>query len=211
MIYILYGNDRIKKNIFLKNIYKNTIPIYINNEDIKREVLLNYAQSINLFGDEIVVIVENFFVEGEVNLSSSDLTILNDSKTTFIFKEDSLSTKEIKDLSKYAKVVDFTLINTKKIMKMNVFGIADSFMRKDKITTWILFRELIENDIPPEEISGIIFWKVKTMILNGNKYFTQEELKKISSNIVSIYHNAHSGKLDFVIGLEQFILNSLNK
>jgi hypothetical protein len=49
------------------------------------------------------------------------------------------------------------------------------------------------------------------MILNGTKVFTKDELKKRSSELVSIYHRAHGGEVDFTISLEQFILNSLNK
>ena len=49
------------------------------------------------------------------------------------------------------------------------------------------------------------------MILNGTKFFSKEELKKASSELVSIYHKAHRGEYDFTISLEQFILSSLSK
>ena len=105
----------------------------------------------------------------------------------------------------------FNIEIKKTIPKINVFGIADAFSNRNKIEAWILYREAVSQGIPPEEISGIIFWKIKTMILSGSKFFSLDELKNNSSELVSLYHNAHRGESDFVIGLEQFILNSLGK
>ena len=73
-----------------------------------------------------------------------------------------------------------------------------------------MYREGVESGIEPEAIAGILFWKIKTMILNGSRMFSIDELKNQSSKIVSIYHLAHRGEVDFIVSLEQFILTSLS-
>jgi len=211
MIYILSGNDTKKKNAFLKKLYKNNLPIFIPEESSNKEMLLDYASCVSLFGESPIVVLEDMIKEGNITLSVEDLLVLKDSSTTFAFIEDKLLIGEAKKYKKYAVIEDFSTQVLKQVPKMNVFGIADAFSRKDKIGTWILYRDAVSKGVAPEEISGIIFWKVKTMILNNTKVFSNQELKKISSELVSLYHSAHRGECDFTIGLEQFILSTLSK
>jgi DNA polymerase III delta subunit len=213
MIYILSGNDTKKKNAYLKKLSKNDQPVFISEEDINKEMLFDYANSVTLFGTSSIVVVENVLKEKEegITLSVDELSVLKDSQTNFVFLEDKLLAPGVKKYKKYATIEDFNTQVLKQKPKMNVFDIAEAFSRKDKIGAWVLYREAVSLSTPPEEISGIIFWKIKTMLLNGTKFFSIDELKSRSSEIVSIYHKAHRGECDFTIGLEQFILSSLSK
>lgn len=210
MIYILSGNDTKKKNAYLKKLYKENQPIFITQADISKEELYDHARSVSLFGESPIIVIENILNEGNITLSLEDILTLKDSLTTFVFLEEKLLTPNIKKYEKYATIEDFSSPIIKKGLKMNVFGIADAFSHKDKIGTWILYRGAVLQGVSPEEISGIIFWKIKTMLLSGVKLFSTDELKSRSSELVSIYHRAHKGECDFVIGLEQFILSSLS-
>jgi hypothetical protein len=116
-----------------------------------------------------------------------------------------------KKYQKHATIEDFSMMESKQVPKVNVFNIADNFSKKDKINAWILYGEAISTGVAPEEISGILFWKIKSMVLTGSRFFSIDELKNRSSQLVSIYHKSHKGELDFTIGLEQFILSSLSK
>lgn len=210
MIYILLGNDIKKKSTYLIKISEDSSSIFISGVDIKRETIMEYGEVVNLFGNSPTIIVEDL-LKSEVKLSSEDWKILKESKTTFVFLEDKLLASDLNKLKKYANIEDFSTKEVKEKPKFNVFNIAESFARRDKIGTWILYKEALSLGSSPEEISGIIFWKIKTMVMSGNKFFTKDELKICSSNLVSLYHLAHLGKRDFVIGLEQFILSSLDK
>lgn len=211
MIYILSGNDIKKKNIYLKKLKKGDLPFFVYRPGVSKEEIFERARSVSLFGESPIVVLENVVKEGKLDLSQDEISSLQDSKTVFVFLEDKFLAPEIKKYKKYATIEDFNIEIKKAVPKMNVFGIADSFSRKDKIGAWILYREAILQGISPEEISGIIFWKIKTMILTDTKVFSLSELKKLSSEIVAMYHQAHRGECDFTIGLEQFILLSLNK
>jgi len=211
MIYILSGNDTKKKNAYLKKLSKNGEPFLISHTDINKEKLFDYARSVSLFGEYPAVVLENSIKEINDLFSLDDLDILRDTQTTFIFIEDKLLAPDIKKYKKYATIEDFNITAVKQSPRIDVFGIANAFSSKNKVEAWIIYLKAVSLGISPEEISGVIFWKIKTMLLLGSKNFSPNELKKHSSELVSIYHRAHRGELDFSIGLEQFILSSLSK
>jgi len=93
------------------------------------------------------------------------------------------------------------------IKDFNIFDLANALARKDKKGLWILYREAIERNYPPEEINGILFWKVKDLLVKQSRYFKTSELKDLARKFVETYHNAHRGKHDFEIALERLILS----
>lgn len=210
MIYILVGNDFKKKNAYIKKLGGGEVPVVLSLEEKPKEAILYYSESVNLFGNSPSIIVEDF-LKTDLTFKSEEWAMLKESKTPFFFLEDKLTSTEINKLKKYAVIETFETKASVEKLKSNTFNIADSFAKKDKMNTWLLYKEAVSRGSSPEEISGILFWKVKTLLLNGSQVFSKEELKCFSSELVSLYHMAHLGKKDFVIGLEQFILSSLDK
>ncbi len=210
MIYILSGNDLKNKGIYIKEITKNHEVFFIENNIITKEFVLNYALGVSLFGEYPILIIESILKNEDIIFSNDDLQELKESKTIFIFKEDKLLAVDQKKFTKYAELKVFDSKQINKIEKFNIFSITDAFANKNKILTWTLYIKGIEKGVEPEAIAGVIFWKIKTMILNSSKSFNKIELKKQLSQIVSIYHKAHRGELDFVVGIEQFILSTLS-
>ena len=211
MIHIISGNDTKNKKASLKKLIGNHESFFVSGSNISKEILYERAGTISLFGESPVVVIEGLLSESDIVLSVDDLKILKDSPTIFIFLEDALLAKEETKFKKYADIQTFDQKITKSIPKINVFAIADAFGRKDKVSAWILYRESIQGGAEPEAISGMLFWKIKTMLLSGAKTFDVDTLKHQSGELVSLYHKAHRGELDFTIGLEQFILSSLTK
>ncbi len=211
MIYFLVGNDLKSKNEYIKKISGTSEYIFLTENDISRELLINYSMGASLFGEKSVIVTDNLITKSEISFSSDDLLALKKSPTIFIFLEDKLLVAEERKFKKYATIEKFVSKEIKTISSKDVFKIADSFAEQNKIEAWALYSQAIENGISPESIAGILFWKIKTMILNGNKIFLLNILKKQSSKIVSLHHQAHRGETDFIIGLEQFILSSLSK
>ncbi|MFC1775267.1 hypothetical protein ACFLY0_00185 [Patescibacteria group bacterium] len=112
--------------------------------------------------------------------------------------------------------------------EFNIFNIADAFASRDKKKLWSQLQESQMHNIPPEEVHGIIMWSVRSMLLasaaksasesglkpfvfNKSKRnagnFKEGELQKISSDLVSVYHDARRGIVGMDIGLEQFVLS----
>ncbi len=210
MIYILLGNDTKKKSLFVKGLCKNDPLIFDYKNLPEKGELLDKACGVSLFGEESILIIDSALRDKNFNLEIEDISLLKESKNIIVFLEDKLNATEIKNYKKYAEIQDFNLIESKKF-QYNIFSIADSFANRDKIGTWISYRNFVTLGIPVEEISGIIFWKVKDMMIKKSKMFSKEELINISNKLTSIYHRSHRGELDFVIALEELILSSLNK
>lgn len=211
MIYLLLGNDAKAKKKYLKKLNSRDEPLFFAGSSITKAELFNLAGAVSLFGGAQSVVIDQLVKEGGESYNLADIAILKESATIFILLEEKLLAADLKKYSQGAIVERFDLPISKTSSKTNIFQITDAFANRDKIGTWILYREAILRGAAPEEISGLLFWKIKMLILNGTKIFTIEELKKRSSKLVDLYHKAHRGETDFTIGLEQFILNALSK
>jgi DNA polymerase III delta subunit len=107
------------------------------------------------------------------------------------------------------------------------FALADAFGQRDKKQLWMLYANARLNDVAAEELHGIIFWQLKSMILAGHtasaseaninpyvyqkskKYvsnYTQTELESLSYKLVDLYHQARRGSATLDAHLEAFIL-----
>jgi DNA polymerase III delta subunit len=211
MIYILCGSDIKKRSEYIKKISKKGEIVRLPQSQISRELFIEYASSVSLFGDSPTIISENVLHDEVIKFSPKDWALLQESNSIFIFIEESLKAQDEKKYKKYATIEHFNEKKFSQTPKFNTFVITDAFGRHDKVGTWILCKDALEKGIEPEAISGLLFWKIKTMILGSSNLFTKDELKNQSSAIVSLYHRAHRGECDFDIGLEQFILTALSK
>ncbi len=211
MIYILVGTDLKNKNTYLKNIALSSSIIRLSRQETSKDTIIEYANTQSLFGGMSTIVLENILSKDELSLKKDDLIKLQDSKKLFVFFEDKLLLSLEKKYKNYATVEYFEETKIVRIPKLNTFAIADAFTRQDKMNTWILYREAIESGIEPEVISGMLFWKIKIMILTNPKIAHRILLQQQSSALVSLYHLAHRGQGDLTIGLEQFILNTLSK
>jgi len=108
------------------------------------------------------------------------------------------------------------------------FALADALGARDKKKLWLLLRNALDHDSVPEELHGILFWQAKSLALaaqtasageaglNPFVYgkakrflvnFKQNEIEKMLSKLVWMYHEAHRGRVDFSIELEKFVLD----
>jgi hypothetical protein len=158
------------------------------------------------------------------------LPAIADSENVFVFLETDLKADRLKSFEKLAEKVQKFSLPAKKGKdrpEFNIFSLSEALGRKDKKTLWKLYRLAIDESFPPEEISGVLFWQIKSMIVAGEaktaaqsglspfvfakarnflKNYSIAELKKNSSRLVSIYHDSRRGISDFEVGLERFIL-----
>lgn len=210
MIQILCGTDIKKRSLAIEKLIHNRDVTRLSSEEVSKTSIITYAQSVDLFGSSPVIIIDGIISEGAIVFSAKELISLQESKTLFIFLENKIKASDEKKYAKYATIEFFEEKKAIQTAKINTFAIVDSFARHDKVATWVLYCEAIEKGTEPEALSGMLFWKIKNMLINGTKSFSPQELRQQSSQIVSLYHKAHRGECDFVVGLEQFILTSLS-
>ena len=135
--------------------------------------------------------------------------------------------KLLKVFEKHAvKVQEFKKIEKKE--RFNSFLLADALGQRNKEKLWVLYHQALTEGLAPEELHGTLFWQVKALLSAtlvktageaGLKPFpwtkaksflrnwNQDELKKVSSKMVSIYHDSRRGEHELQTALEKFILD----
>ena len=210
MIYIFIGSDLNNKKDILKKFSTESEVVVLSPLQINKNLLENYAGTSSLFGQKQSLFLNDVLIESEEVFNKTLLESLDKSENNFIFFIDFMNMTDEKKFKKYA-IERFLKKEIKKVPDYNIFDIATFFSKKDKIGTWTMYQRLINKNVNPEEISGILFWKIKTMIINGDKTFDQVTLKKHLIQLTDIYHKAHRGELDFTLTLEKFLLTSLSR
>ena len=113
--------------------------------------------------------------------------------------------------------------------KISFFEFSDALGARKRKELWTLFQDALNESVPAEEVHAIFFWQIKSMLLAqksssptevnmkpfpfqkacgyARNYAKKGELEALSSKLVSMYHEAHRGKIDFHVALEKFILD----
>ncbi len=246
MIYFYYGTDtesaRKKAKITVDSLLSkkpDATLIKIGDEDLSLDKIMELAGSQALFSSKYIVFLYKTFD----NKENKELILKNvkefaGSDNIFIFAEGKMDKASLAKIEKNAeKVQEFvkpekTLNKKEKLAligeKIDFFEFADALGRRDKRGLWVLYQDALAEQVPAEEVHGIFFWQVKSMLLGrlcktaedaGMKSFPFEkargysrnykdgELENLSSKLVSMYHEAHRGNEDFYIALERFILS----
>ena len=126
-----------------------------------------------------------------------------------IFLEGKLS-KPILDTFKKTKteIKTFELPKEKK-EKFNNFLLANAFGGRDKLNLWIYFREAMDVGVGMEELIGVLFWKIKDMILKKNfGKFKEPELKNFAAKLSYLLPEARKEGRDAESAFEKFLLEA---
>lgn len=146
----------------------------------------------------------------------------------FIFAEGEMTKELLKKFEKKAeKIQELSTGEKKEKPKFNMFALADAFGMRNKKELWVLYEKAIMSGAVAEEIHPILFWQTKAMLatqkadsaqsagLNPFVYnksknfaenFSEKELHEVASKLVSIYHGARRGLVDFEVEMERFVL-----
>lgn len=174
--------------------------------------ILSYTESSGLFDSTYIIVFDRVFEDSsKLDFLLKNIEIFNSSSNYFIFIENKVTKEVLKKIETTNSIVEnFPLEKKIKAKTADAFAIANAFGQKDKKNTWFLYIQHIEKGESPEAISGMLFWKIKTMISSRKvSPYTKEELIQISSDLVSVYHEARLSGFDLTISLERFILRSL--
>jgi len=186
-----------------------------------------------LFEQKYIIAVDGVFEKKDAkDLIFEKLEEIGRSDNIFIFIENKIGKADISKIKKHAeKVLEFEKsVPNPKEERFNVFSLTDAIGRRDRKSAWVIFQETVLSGLSPEELHGTIFWQIKNILLvkrSGEisastlgmkpfvfnktasfaKNFSESELKKMISEIVSMYHNARKGGVPIEAGIERFILS----
>lgn len=250
MIYLLYGEDtvsaRAKAHELISVLQKkkpNAAFFTMTAEQCDAGRLQEFAGGQGLFEQKYIVFLDRVLETAETKEVFVDcLKTVSESDNIFVVLEAKLDKATLTKIEKKAeKVQEFTFsVGNKKASKnetgerpatipqFNIFALSDALGKKDKKSLWVLYQKALLLDTPAEEISGTLFWQVKSMLVAREsktalesglnpfvfqkskvyeKNYPGDALLQLSEKLVSIYHDAHRGKGDFAVALEKFILS----
>ena len=236
MIYLVFGNDVKTRSKNRDDVYstlnkqnKNFVTIFHNDTNTSIDDLQNLSTTTSMFGEKYIIECQHLLgIPDFEEWILENISKLESSSNIFFFIESQPLTKDVvTKFKKHGEVVGEGEKVTKQSQRFNVFSISDAFIQKDKKKAWMLYRSAIDNGIDPREISGILFWAVKNLILveksknqteaglNPFVYkktqsvlpkWKKEELDKCAMDLVHLYHDSQFGKTDFVNTFEKFVL-----
>jgi len=237
MIYLLYGEDTVKargKMYALVDSLRAKKPdaslFKMDSEHFGSAQLEEFILGAGLFEQKYIVVLDNVFEDKEAKeIIIKKVKDIGTSENIFIILENKLDKKTVTKIEKNAnKIQEFTEKKSVKKEEFNVFALSDAIGRRDRKKAWVLFQQAVAGGLAAENIHGTIFWAVKSILLASGaktakeaglnpfvfsksvsfaKNFEDEELKNISSRLVSIYHDAHRGGTELGVALELFILS----
>lgn len=215
MIYLFSGDDAIRKiksyEDFLNSISSTTEELFIiNKNDFTKEQVEALHGGAGLFFKKCTVVFVNIFESTEAKeFLLSNLKSLQGSANDFVFLEGKLP-KSILDIFRNheTKIKNFDLTHAQK-EKFNNFLLANAFGSRDKFSLWLYFRQAIDKGVGMEELVGVLFWKIKDMLLKRNFAKWQEtELQKISTKLAYLLPEARKKGRDDEAVFEAFLLEA---
>lgn len=237
MLYFLYGTDskkaRNKLHELLETLQKKKPDASVFRIEAEQWNSAQFEELLSgqgLFSNKYIVVLDRVFENAEAKEYIVDsLKKVAESDNVFIFIEGKIDVATLKKIEKNAqKTQEFEeKKNTPAAQAFNMFSLTDAFGTRDKKKLWVLYQQAIASGAQPEEIHGILFWQLKSMIVASEAgsaeaaglkpfvyqksrgfaaKFSATELRSMSSAFIDIYHNARRGISDMDIALEKFVL-----
>src|SRR3989338_3486154 len=203
----------------------------INSENWNAAEFEGYIGGQGLFENKYIVFCDHLCdEEAAVEMILQKLKEIKESKNAFVFLEGDLDKKTVMKFEKYVEKkqsFDLPRATSRGSAEFKIFALSDALGARDKKSLWVLYQKAKRSGLEDEQIHGTLFWMVKSMILAAESKSATEaglnpfvyskavryainyeggELPKISSNLVSLYHESRRGGPELAIALEKFIL-----
>ncbi len=249
MLYLFYGTDTAKARARMHEVLeggKKKRPdaevFRVESSAFQEGMIDEWSGGMGLFERKFIVILDRVFENKEAaEIIVARAEALGSSENLILILEGKLDKKSADKLTKHALKTELFeekkegrnfgmgAAGTLSSKDFNVFALTDALGARDRKQLWSLFVRSQFHDVPAEEISGVLFWQVKSMLLasepgatvassglspfvfqKSKQYaarYTPAELRSLSSRFIALYHDAHRGLADFPANLEKIALS----
>lgn len=214
MIYLFSGDDAKKKlasyEAFIKTLSEETEIFFVNKNNFDPAQLQSFYSGPGLFAARSVVVFRDILETEEIlDFLLPRLLEMGESANIFIFIERKLG-KPILDAFKKARTeLNIFELPKEKKEKYDNFLVANAFAARDKFHAWLYFRQAVDLGVTLDELAGVLFWKIKDMILRRNfQKFKEEELKNFAARISYLLPEARTQGPEAESAMEQFLLEA---
>ncbi|MEQ1561380.1 MAG: hypothetical protein ABL899_01500 [Nitrospira sp.] len=235
MLYFLYGTDthKARKKLHeLLDLAKKKRPdaelFKMTGENWSEAQFDELLVSQGLFENKYTVVLDNLFEKKDIKEYVLDrIDAVAESDQIFLVLESKVDAASLKKIEKVAKQSQEFVKAEKGKQDLNIFSITDGLVSKDKKKLWVSYIDLLNKGGVAEEIHGILFWQVKSMLLaskaksqtetglspyvyknalTGARNYKTEELVTMSSELVDMTHRVRQGKGELEVMLEKWVL-----
>jgi DNA polymerase III delta subunit len=236
MFYFLYGKnskESRKKLNSLVGILHGKRPgseiFRINDENWSDAQFDELLLAQGLFDQKYIIVLDSLFGKKEVKEFILDRTKeMKESDNVFLILESDADKKTVDKISKHAEKVQEFETTDVKAERFNTFALADAFGKRDKRNLWVGYLKAIELGISPEEISGVLFWQIKNILIAKktkdakesklspfadskarmfSKNFTDTEISDKARSIVEATQAVRQGEGEMEVLLEKIVLS----
>jgi len=185
-----------------------------------------------LFSNKYIVFIDRVGENSEAKEKIVDfIPAMNESTNIFIVLEGKLNVELKKDFEKHAEKVvvsDEKGVNVKFKKEFNIFALGDALGDRNALKAWSIYREAVDNGLEAENVLGTLFWQAKSIAIaqtaksgteaglnpfvfgKSKRYgtnYSMDEINKLVSDLVILYHNGHRGLCDLELSIEKLLLN----
>lgn len=212
MIHLFFGDDTKNKLLnyekFIKSLPGDVEIFSFSRNDFDQTQIESFYSGSGLFFSKSALIFPSLLEKEEVReFVLEKLDLMATSQNLFIFLESKLN-KPVLDAFKKAKakIEMFELPKAKK-ERFDNFLLANAFANKDKLNMWIYFRQAMDLGVGMEELIGMLFWKIKDMILKKNfSKYSEAKLKDTANKLAYLLPEARREGKDAEVVFEEFLL-----
>lgn len=213
MIYLFTGEDSQKKIASYENLLstlKGEEVFHITRKEWDPMQIESFYSGAGLFYGRSAIVLSGILEKEDArSFVLERLSLLAKSNNLFIFLEGKLGKPIIDEFKKARAQIEVFERPKEYKEKFNSFALADALGSQSKFQLWLLFREAMKNGVALEELSGILFWKVKTM-LTKRSYgkFKEKDLKNLAGKIATLLPEIRRRGQEPEMAFERFLLES---
>ncbi len=227
MLYVFHGSD-VNKSLEKARSLANSLRTKKPDATYVEVIADNWSPSIidenvggqGLFSSKYIIFLNRVTENADAKDGLPDLIqIMNESTNAFILLEGKLNADLKKAVDKFAEKV----VSTDEAVKsfgsrfsnngeFNIFALADAVSSRNDLKSWTLYREAVDGGLEAENIIGVLFWKIKTMI-STQKFggtWSEIELNRFLTDLIKVYHDGHRGMVDSELAIERMMLSLKN-
>ena len=228
MLYVYHGQDinkSLEKARTLANSLRAKRPdatyIEVEKDSWSPSIVEENIGGQGLFSSKYIIFLNRVTESADAKESLPDLIqVMHESTNIFILLEGKLNAELKKAVEKYAEKVVETGEGIKaeknngikgNATEFNIFALADAIGSRNVLKSWTLYRQAVDSGLEAENVIGVLFWKVKSMITATNtSNYSNDELHALLTDLITIYHDGHRGILNAELALEKRMLSLKN-
>jgi hypothetical protein len=214
MIYVFAGDDTAKKvkayQNFLESLPKDMEVFFVISNAFDFIQIESFFSGGGLFSQKSIIVFQNVFEREEIkDFILEKLELMSESKNDFVFLEGKFLKATLDAFKKVRAELNIFELSKAQKEKFDNFLLANALGQRDKLKLWFYARQAIDLGVNLEELVGVLFWKVKDLILKRNfSKLSEQELKNYAAQLAYLLPQARLRGADSEAKFENFLLNT---